>query len=278
MPEKRRLSKRTIVAAILVIICIPAVMAVDVLLLKDRNYYAVSLIIIVLTMIPFALVFEGRKPMARELVVIAVMVAIAVAGRAAFFMVPQFKPVVAIVIIVGAALGAESGFAVGAITGFVSNFIFGQGPWTPWQMFAFGLIGFFAGIIFYKLAAAIGAPSREGSMTPETEGSKWYDTGRLGWNVRARKRVERLRILVLCVFGGAITFALYGILLDTAATVMFSNGDFNASQLIATYITGIPFNAVHATATIFFLIILAGPMIEKLERVKKKYGLLGAEA
>ena len=166
MPEKRRLSKRTIIATILVILCIPAVMALNMLFFEDRSYYAVSLIIIALCMVPFALVFEGRKPMARELVVIAVMVAIAVAGRAAFFMVPQFKPVVAIVIIAGAALGAESGFAVGALSGFVSNFIFGQGPWTPWQMFAFGIIGFLAGLIFYRLASAIGAPSRDGSMRP----------------------------------------------------------------------------------------------------------------
>ena len=279
MPDKRRLSKRTIVAAILVILCIPAVLAVNILFLEDRSYYATSLIIIALAMVPFALVFEGRKPMARELVVIAVMVAIAVVGRAAFFMVPQFKPVVAIVIIAGAALGAESGFAVGALSGFVSNFIFGQGPWTPWQMFAFGIIGFLAGLIFYRLASAIGAPSRDGSMRPDTEGGgRWYETNRLGWNVRARKRVEWLRIFVLCVFGGLITFALYGILLDTAATVMFSNGDFSANALLATYLTGIPMNAVHATATIFFLFILARPMIEKLERVKKKYGLLGAEA
>ena len=296
MPEKRRVEKRTLVAAVLVILCIPAVIAVNILFFEDRSYYATSFIIIALAMVPFALVFESRKPMARELVVIAVMVAIAVAGRAAFFMVPGFKPVVALVIIAGAALGAESGFAVGALTGFLSNFIFGQGPWTPWQMFAFGIIGFLAGLIFYRLASAIGAPSRDGSMRsaeprgdgssgtePKGDGSsgtddKWYDTNRLGANVSARKRVERLRIAVLCIFGGLITFMLYGILLDTAATVMFSHGEFSPNALLATYIAGIPMNAVHATATIFFLLLLARPMIEKLERVKKKYGLLGAEA
>jgi hypothetical protein len=279
MPDRRRLAKRTVVAAVLMVLCIPAVIAANIFLFEDRSYYAVSLIIIALSMVPFALVFEGRKPQARELVVIAVMVAIAVAGRAAFFMIPQFKPVVAIVIIAGAALGAESGFAVGALSGFVSNFIFGQGPWTPWQMFAFGIIGFLAGLIFYRLAAAIGAPSRDGVLKPDAAtGGKWYDTNRLGWNVRARKRVEWLRVIVFCVFGGGITFALYGILLDTAAAVMFSNGAFSAAALIATYMTGVPLNAVHAAATVFFLLLLARPMIEKLERVKKKYGLLGAEA
>ena len=277
--------------AILVILCIPAVIAANMLLFDDRSYYAASLIIIVLSMIPFTLVFEGRKPQARELVVIAVMVAIAVAGRAAFFMVPQFKPVVAIVIIAGAALGAESGFAVGALSGFVSNFIFGQGPWTPWQMFAYGIIGFFAGLIFYRLAASIGAPGRDDAGfaeaaagapgrdgTASTGSHKCYDADRLGWNVRARKRVARLRVLVLCVFGGTITFALYGILLDTAAAVMFSSGELTFPALAATYLTGMPLNMVHGIATVFFLGVLARPMIEKLERVKKKYGLLGAEA
>jgi len=67
-------------------------------------------------------------------------------------------------------------------------------------------------------------------------------------------------------------------LLDTAATVMFSHGDYSGTALLAAYIAGMPMNAVHAIATIFFLLLLARPMIEKLERVKKKYGLLGAEA
>lgn len=65
-------------------------------------------------------------------------------------MLPQFKPVAAIVIISGVAFGGETGFLVGAITAFVSNFFFGQGPWTPWQMFSFGIIGFLAGIMFQK--------------------------------------------------------------------------------------------------------------------------------
>lgn len=70
-------------------------------------------------MIPFFMVFEKRKPQARELIIIATLSAIAVAGRAAFFMLPNFKPVCAIVIIAGVCFGAESGFLVGAVSGFV---------------------------------------------------------------------------------------------------------------------------------------------------------------
>ncbi|MBQ9108630.1 MAG: ECF transporter S component, partial [Oscillospiraceae bacterium] len=101
-------------------------------------------------MLPFFLVFEGRKPKPRELVVIAVLCAIGVAGRGAFFMLPQFKPVLALTIIAGVAFGGEAGFLVGAVTMLVSNMIFSQGPWTPWQMFSMGAIGFLSGVLFRK--------------------------------------------------------------------------------------------------------------------------------
>lgn len=66
-------------------------------------------------------------------------------------MLPQFKPCVAIIIITGIMLGKQSGFFLcGALTAFVSDFFFGQGPWTPWQMFAFGIIGFISAIVFSK--------------------------------------------------------------------------------------------------------------------------------
>ncbi|MBS5938812.1 MAG: ECF transporter S component [Clostridium sp.] len=100
---------------------------------------------------PFFSLFERRKSRAREIVPIAVMSAIAAIGRFAFAMIPQFKPVAAIVIITGISFGAETGFLTGAISALVSNFFFGQGPWTPWQMFGFGVIGFLAGIYIYKI-------------------------------------------------------------------------------------------------------------------------------
>ena len=84
---------------------------------------------------------ERRRPQAREVAVIAVLCALGVAGRAAFSMLPQCKPVIALTVLTGAALGGESGFLVGAVTMLASNVLFGQGPWTPWQMFALGLIG-----------------------------------------------------------------------------------------------------------------------------------------
>ncbi|MDR0518614.1 MAG: ECF transporter S component [Clostridiales Family XIII bacterium] len=273
---------KTVLVAVVVILCIPAAIAVNVLAFDGRAYYVTALAIITLSMLPFAVAFEGRKPQARELVVIAVLVAITVAGRAAFFMVPQFKPVVALVIISGAALGPMSGFVVGSLSGFVSNFIFGQGPWTPWQMFAFGMIGFIAGLVFSRMAAAIGsgdAPvhARGGNASEKADTDSVFaqpdGTAVWGWDVKGRLRTERIRIALLCVFGFVITFVLYGILLDTAAATIFSSS-ISFDTLLLMYISGAPFNLVHAISTVVFLLLLARTMIEKLERVKKKYGFM----
>ena len=234
--KRNSLGKRTIISAILILIIIPLTIAFGIVFLNDRKYYFISVLIIMYTMIPFAMVFESRKPQARELIVISVLSAIAVAGRGAFFMLPQFKPVVAIVIIAGVCLGAESGFFVGATTGFVSNFFFGQGPWTPWQMFCFGIIGFLAGILFQK------------GIIKKTK-------------------------LSLCIYGGLATFFIYGGLMNLSALLMFT-AKFSWKALMASYISGFWFDMVHAIATVFFLYVISQSMIEKIDRIKIKYGLI----
>jgi uncharacterized membrane protein len=230
-----KLGKRTWMAVFMIFVMIPLTIALGIGI-GDRKYYFISLAIVSYTMVPFIMVFEGRKPQARELIVIAVLAAIGVAGRAAFFMLPQFKPVVAVVIIAGICFGAESGFFVGAMTGFVSNFFFGQGPWTPWQMFAFGIIGFLAGILF-------------------------------------RKNLLRTTRGYLCLFGFLATFFIYGGIMNLASLLMYSSV-INWKSVLAIYISGAPFDLIHAAATVFFLFIASQPMIEKLERIKKKYGLI----
>lgn len=234
--KKNKIGKRTKVSAMLILIAIPLTTLFGVFFLNDRKYYFISILILIYTMIPFFMIFEDRKPQGRELIVIAVLSAIAVAGRGAFYMLPQFKPVVAIVIIAGVCFGAESGFLVGAMSGFVSNFFFGQGPWTPWQMFCFGIIGFIAGILFKK--------------------------GRLKKNK-----------LQLCIYGGLSTFFIYGGIINIGSLLMFTS-HFSFKALMATYASGIPFDLVHAAATVFFLFIISNPMIEKLDRIKIKYGFI----
>ena len=159
--EKRKLQKRTVVATLLILLLIPFTLFIGNFYFAGRKYYFISLLILLECMLPFFLIFEGRKPQARELVLIAVLVALNVAGRAVFFMLPEFKPVVAMTILAGVAFGGETGFLVGAMTMLVSNMFFSQGVWTPWQMFCFGIIGFLAGILVpvlpYALSFAAGA-------------------------------------------------------------------------------------------------------------------------
>lgn len=233
---ERKLTKRTLISALLILLAVPLTIYIGIYYLGDRKYYFISLFIILETMIPFVMVFENRKPQARELVLISVLCAIAVAGRAAFFMLPQFKPVVALIIIVGVCFGGETGFLVGALTGFVSNFFFGQGPWTPWQMFAFGMIGFIAGILFRK------------GFLQKTKGS-------------------------LCVFGFLATFFIYGGIMNPSYVIQ-SQTHPTLAMFITSYLSGAPFDLVHAVSTSFFLWFLSEPMIDKLERMKIKYGFL----
>ena len=232
----RKLTKRTLVAAFMILLLIPLTIFAGVFFLGDRKYYFISLLIIFETMLPFLMVFESRKPKARELVVISVLCAIAVAGRSAFFMLPQFKPVVALVIISGVCFGGETGFLVGAVTGFVSNFFFGQGPWTPWQMFALGIIGFVAGILFKK------------GFLRKTKSS-------------------------LCIFGFLATLVIYGGIMNPSSVIMAQN-KINWKMIASSYAAGLYLDLIHAFSSAFFLWFISEPMIDKLERIKVKYGLI----
>jgi len=232
----RRLTKRTLTAAFLILLLIPLTIYTGIFFWGDRKYYFISLLIIIETIIPFCMVFESRKPQAREVIVISVLCAIAVAGRAAFFMLPQFKPVIAIVIIAGVCFGGETGFLVGAVNGFISNFFFGQGPWTPWQMFAFGIIGFLAGILF-------------------------------------KKGFLRKTKLSLCIFGFLATLLIYGGIMNPASVIMWQN-KLHSDMITTAYTMGAAFDLIHSLSTAFFLWFISEPMIEKIERIKIKYGLI----
>ena len=96
--------------------------------------------------VPFFLSFEKRMPSAGELVLVAVMTAFSAAGRFIFAPVPFFKPVSAIVMISGRHFGPQAGFMTGALSAIISNIWFGQGPWTPFQMLCWGLIGAASGL------------------------------------------------------------------------------------------------------------------------------------
>lgn len=236
---KKKNSIKNIIVTIICLIAIIITIWFGNVVLSDRKYYFISLLVLIEAMIPFLVAFENKKFKARDIVTVAVMCAIGVAGRAAFFMIPNFNPVMAIIIITGAAFGCETGFVTGAVTMLVSNMIFGQGPWTPWQMFSLGLIGFFAGLIFNNSG------------------------------VRSRPVTK----LGLCVFGTLSCILIYGAIMNPASVIMWQPF-VNAQMIAAAYITGFPFDVVQGFATAIFLWLTARPFLEKLDRIKIKYGVL----
>ena len=224
----------------MILLLIPITLFFGMTVLNDRKYYFISVIIIFMTMLPFFMIFEDRLARTRELMLIAMICALTCLGRAAFFMVPEFKPMCAMIIISGACLGAEAGFMTGAVSGFVSNFFFGQGPWTPWQMFTLGIIGFLSGIL-----------------------------SRLGLLGRSKAS--------LAVFGFLAVLFIYGGIMNPASVIMYQP-DPSMKELLFSYISGFPVDMIHAVGTSVFLVLIGGEMIEKIERVKVKFGLLQAAA
>ena len=231
MERKGKVSRRTWFALVLMLLVVPLLLYLSVRYFHGRKYLICSLIVIIAAMIPFFMMFEGRKPKAREIMVISVLAAIGVAGRAAFFMVPSFKPVAAIVILTGISFGGEAGFLVGCLIMMLSNMFMGQGPWTPWQMFAFGMIGFLAGILY-------------------------------------QKGILKARKADLCIFGFLSVFLIYGGIMNPASALM-AYGTITWQSLLAFYISGAPVDLVHALSTVIFLWFLSRPLLEKLDVSRK---------
>lgn len=230
-----RLTGRTKLSLFLLLLAAPATIFLGTSVPGGDGYYLISLLLLAECMIPFAIEWEGRKPKARELALLAVMTAVAIVGRTAFFAVPGFSPIFGIVMLAGIAFGAESGFLVGSLSMLLSNFLFGQGPWTPWQMFSMGLVGFLAGILF------------------------------------RRGRLERKRGLMASI-GAALSVLVYGGIMNPASALM-ADRTGRASSILVYYFTGLPVDLVHGAATFVVLWFFGEEFLYRIERVKIKYGL-----
>lgn len=200
----------------------------------SKSYYIPAVLILIISMIPFLLSFENSKPTARELTLMAGLIAIAVVSRAVFYLVPQFKPIGAVIVVSGACLGAKRGYLVGAFSAFISNFIFGQGIWTPFQMVALGLVGFVSGLIFSRIQ-----PKR----------------------------------FTMSVIGFLLTFVLYGVIVDLSSVLMMTT-EINLKSVMAIYLAGVPFNLVFGACTFVFLLLFGEAFIKKINRITTKYGIL----
>ncbi|MBQ9748899.1 MAG: ECF transporter S component [Clostridia bacterium] len=128
---------------ILTLLLIPSVAVLGYFLLRGTGYVVTSVTVASLSVVLFLCGFDRRKTGSRRLVLVSVMIALSVLGR--FF--PLLKPVTAVAVITGVYLGMEAGFLTGAFSALISNFYYGQGPWTPFQMFAWGILAFLAGAL-----------------------------------------------------------------------------------------------------------------------------------
>lgn len=211
--------------------------------LPGRWYYLTSTLILIELMLPFFLAFETRKPQARELVILAVMCALAVAGRV-IIPLPNFKAITGIIMITGIAFGAEAGFLTGAVAAFASNFFYGQGPWTPWQMMGYGMGGFLAGLLFYNKRYKI------------QENPMQYTIG-------------------LTVFGFSGIVAFVGPLLD-CCTIFTTGSRITWAFALSCFASGLSTNITHGTACAVTMLLFSKPLLDKLERLKTKYGIMEA--
>lgn len=136
-----------IIRYIFILCAVPIIILTGSFLFPEKSYAVISVLLVIFASVPFFISFENRKTSTRTLVIIAIMTALSVAGRFIFSPIPFFKPVTALVIITAVYFGSEAGFLTGALSAVISNFYFGQGPWTPFQMFAWGIVGFIAGLL-----------------------------------------------------------------------------------------------------------------------------------
>lgn len=181
--------------------------------------------------------FERERPALRQLMPTAVLAAMAAAGRILFAPIPDVKPVSAIAIVAGATLGRRSGFVVGALAALLSNAFFGQGAWTPWQMYAWGLVGYLGGAIASR-----------------------------GWLDEGPRLAARLSVL------GVASGLFYGLILNGWYVIAYVR-PLAWPGVLAAFAAGLPLDLVHGVATAGFLTAIWLPWGRQIRRVVAKYGL-----
>jgi len=217
----------------LLLVLVPAVLMAS-LLLQLRQTALLSALVATAALVPFFLRFEGAGVKPRDIMPIVVMAAIAIVLRIVTTPIFYLHPSSAIIIMAGLGFGRRSGFMTGALVAIVSNLFLGQGPWTPWQMYAWGLMGYAAGAL---------------ANTPLL---------RQRWQV--------------CVFSGVMAL-VYNLLLDTYAAFGFMGGDSVPANAVAVYIAGISYAFTHVASTVPLVWLIYKPWMSKFVRIKAKYGV-----
>ncbi|MDS1029247.1 ECF transporter S component [Bacillota bacterium LX-D] len=195
------------------------------------NYWPLlSAVLLCLALMAFFCRFEGSSTSAKDVAVIATMASLAAIARVPFAIIPGFQPTTFMVMITGYVFGAQTGFLTGAIAALVSNLFLGQGPWTPWQMFCWGLTG---------VSAAVLAHGK-----------------------------EQMHLGAFTVLGGLWGY-LFGWIMNIWHWVGFVY-PLNLQTFIATYIASFAFDTLHAVANVIFALLLGKTFYQILLRFKNK--------
>ncbi|WP_394926154.1 ECF transporter S component [uncultured Robinsoniella sp.] len=227
------MSKKRLIMNILLILAAAAVILMGVRLFQDRKYNLISISMAFLSCVPFYMAYEKREGSIRRMVVLAVMVAVSVAGRLVFVVTPGFKPVTAIVVIAAIYMGSESGFLIGSLSAIISNMFYGQGPWTPFQMLAWGSLGLIAGLpVMQKILKNRG---------------------------------------ILAVYGFLAGFG-YSAIMDIWSVLSF-DGSFSLVRYLTVLAAALPVSMEYAVSNVVFLMLGVGPIGRKLKRINIKHGI-----
>lgn len=222
---------------ITVSIILLVVIVSSIVVFQYEAYLFMSFFILLSLMYPFFARFELKTIETREVVLLAVLAAIAAVSRVPFAGLPSVQPTSFVIIMTGLVFGAESGFIVGAIAALVSNIFLGQGPWTPWQMYAWGMMGMSAGLLRNQVWMA----------------TLWGKT----------------------IFGFIWGF-VFGWFMNIWIIVSNISG-FSWAFVIGVYVTSVSHDLAHALSNVFFILVFSSSWLRMMERFKRKYGLLDSE-
>ena len=180
--------------------------------------------------------FERTHPSTRVIALVAALAALAALGRVAFAPLPNVKPTTDIVLIAGLVLGGAPGFMVGAVAALASNLFFGQGPWTPWQMAAWGAIG---------VAGALLARAARG------------------------REIGRGTLAIVCGLAGLA----FGAVMNLHMWILYS-GDHSLAQLGAYFATSLPFDLAHAVGSVVFCLAFGPALVRALRRYRTRFEIV----
>jgi energy-coupling factor transport system substrate-specific component len=200
----------------------------------EEYYLLLSFTMIGLAMLPFFIRFERKNVKPEEIILIAMLAAIAAVSRIPFAPLPSVQPTSFVIIMAALAFGAEVGFLVGSIAAIVSNIFLGQGPWTPWQMFAWGMMGFTAGLL--------------------------KDTG-------------FMKSLIGKNIFGFVWGLIFGWIMNLWFIIGFLQ-EINWQVFVSAYVASFYFDLAHGLSNVFFISIFSVLWLKVLFRIKLKYGLL----